>query len=547
MNTRYHLLVLGCALAAFADRLCGRGLAVNEAPAIPGTLPLETPVVTVGVPTNLAPDKVLARKKALIEAGTEPLLAEKLAIDAEQQQYLRDHHLSLSATVEERPATETVLKIKTHPDGEAEDVDLGSLTVPKLKELAEANEYDLKGATNKADIIKAITAAAKCLVVAFICALFFGTAAPSHASVASPIAVTAAVSAAPVAVIAPAIPDSSMFTVLFAYLQLDVEQWVGVICAVAIAIAAVAWLPKRYRSWGAHLRYLTAKARELIASKWRRGLFRIGIYCALVDTRLRGRLLATNVVFTPQQTSHGTVSLDGTEAIATKNYVVVRGADDRHFKAVSVVTDVPLGILLNDEIAADEVDVVKKNIALFGLWPESLPGVAEAAIAVDAWLTPGVGTLGRVKALPTTPGIYWVIGRSRFTVASAGDPVSIAHFVPFQVKVGIGYVTGDGGAVTQLTDSTTGVTLSKLTGQITTVALTTAAAAEERFTVTNTLVAATDIPVVSTTYAGAGTPAVVVTKVVAGAFDIVITNLHASAALNAAMVINFAVIRGVAA
>jgi hypothetical protein len=112
------LFILGCALAAFADRLCGRGLAVNEAPAaaIPGTLPADTPVVTVGIPTNLNPEKILARKKALIEAGTEPLLAEKLAIDAEQQQYLRDHHLSLEAKVEERTAKEDVLVIKAKKD-----------------------------------------------------------------------------------------------------------------------------------------------------------------------------------------------------------------------------------------------------------------------------------------------------------------------------------------------------------------------------------------------------------------------------------------------
>lgn len=168
-----------------------------------------------------------------------------------------------------------------------------------------------------------------------------------------------------------------------------------------------------------------------------RFFFLIGSALSAIANSLRGRGLATNVVFTPQQTSHGTVTLDGTAAIATKNYVVVRGADDRHFKLVSAVTDVPLGILLNDEIATDEVDVVPKNIALFGLWPESLPAVAEAAIAVDAWLTPGVGTLGRVKTLPvTTAGTYWVIGKSRFTVAAAGDPVSIAHCVPFQVTIG---------------------------------------------------------------------------------------------------------------
>lgn len=110
-----------------------------------------------------------------------------------------------------------------------------------------------------------------------------------------------------------------------------------------------------------------------------------------------------------------------------------------------------------------------------------------------------------------------------------------------------GYGTGAGGAVTQITSASTGVTLSKPTGQITTVALTTAAAAEERFTVTNTLVAATDVIALATTYNGAGTPMLGVVNVAAGAFDIVITNVHAANALNALMVINFVVIKGVAA
>ena len=109
-----------------------------------------------------------------------------------------------------------------------------------------------------------------------------------------------------------------------------------------------------------------------------------------------------------------------------------------------------------------------------------------------------------------------------------------------------GYTTGAGGAVTQITDATTGVTLHKSCGQITTVALTTAAA-EERFTVTNILVAATDTIVLATTYNGAGTPMLSVLKVASGAFDIVITNVHAANALDAVMVINFAIIKAVAA
>lgn len=108
---------------------------------------------------------------------------------------------------------------------------------------------------------------------------------------------------------------------------------------------------------------------------------------------------------------------------------------------------------------------------------------------------------------------------------------------------GFGIATGYGGTVTQATSASTGVTLSKRSGQITTVALTTAAGAEEVFTVTNTEVDAKDVVVVGTTYAGAGTPLVSVKQIAADAFDIVITNLHASAALDAAVVVNFVVIK----
>lgn len=107
----------------------------------------------------------------------------------------------------------------------------------------------------------------------------------------------------------------------------------------------------------------------------------------------------------------------------------------------------------------------------------------------------------------------------------------------------LAYYLGTGGAVTQLTDATTAVTLNTACGQITTFALTTAAGAEEIFTVNNSLVTAKDIPLLATTYAGAGTPAVTAKAVAAGSFQLVITNLHASAALNAALTINFGLLR----
>jgi hypothetical protein len=58
---------------------------------------------------------------------------------------------------------------------------------------------------------------------------------------------------------------------------------------------------------------------------------------------------------------------------------------------------------------------------------------------------------------------------------------------------GIGYTTGAGGAVTQLTNKSTGVTLNKLSGTITMNGAALAAAAIVTFTVTDSFVAATDV------------------------------------------------------
>lgn len=141
------------------------------------------------------------------------------------------------------------------------------------------------------------------------------------------------------------------------------------------------------------------------------------------------------------------------------------------------------------------------------------------------------------------------IGVAKETASSDGDVIRVLYEGESGVTTAeIGYVAGAGGAVTQITSAATGVTLNKPCGQITTVSLTTAAGAEEIFTVTNAKVAATDLPqVVVGAYAGAGTPIANVKNVQAGQFDVVVTNLHASAALNAVLLLNFAVVKAVAA
>ncbi len=114
----------------------------------------------------------------------------------------------------------------------------------------------------------------------------------------------------------------------------------------------------------------------------------------------------------------------------------------------------------------------------------------------------------------------------------------------------IGYATGAGGAVTQATNRTTGVTLNTITGTITTNNTSLAAEAAAAFVVTNSKVAIGDTVVVSQQSGAVGAmTAVVVVAVAAGSFTLSVMNNNAAAgtAETGAILINFAVIKAVSA
>jgi len=115
---------------------------------------------------------------------------------------------------------------------------------------------------------------------------------------------------------------------------------------------------------------------------------------------------------------------------------------------------------------------------------------------------------------------------------------------------GIGYATGAGGAVTQATNRTTGVTLNTLTGTITTNNASLAAEASADFIVTNSTVAIGDVVILSIQSGeNSGGTLVGVQDVTAGTFAIRVHNGNAASgtAETGAILINFAVIKAVSA
>lgn len=142
-------------------------------------------------------------------------------------------------------------------------------------------------------------------------------------------------------------------------------------------------------------------------------------------------------------------------------------------------------------------------------------------------------------ALDTNDRILVVRRDSTDTIAEPGSVMPGA----LTESIGAGYFTGAGGAVTQASSRTTGVTLNTNCGAITLVSAA-GSATPASFTVTNSKVAATDV-IVLNQKSGTDKLELHVTAVAAGSF--VITFFTTGGTTTEQPVINFAVIKAVAA
>lgn len=105
-----------------------------------------------------------------------------------------------------------------------------------------------------------------------------------------------------------------------------------------------------------------------------------------------------------------------------------------------------------------------------------------------------------------------------------------------------GYITGEGGTVTQATSKATAVTLNKKCGQITMNAAALAAATTVTFVLTNSAIAATDLLVLNHDAGGTAGSYLLNAQCGAGSVSINVRNVTAGS-LAEAIVIGFAVIK----
>jgi hypothetical protein len=156
-----------------------------------------------------------------------------------------------------------------------------------------------------------------------------------------------------------------------------------------------------------------------------------------------------------------------------------------------------------------------------------------------AWTFTGVATL--TSPVLVTPAL----GAATATSLAATGAIRSSS-----ATAGVGYATGAGCAVTQITNRATGVTCTGLSGAITTDNTSLAAEASAVFVVTDTSVAIGDVVVASIRSGSiALNTDVIVSAVAAGSFSLTVVNGNAAGgtAETGAIIINFAVLKAVGA
>ena len=182
--------------------------------------------------------------------------------------------------------------------------------------------------------------------------------------------------------------------------------------------------------------------------------------------------------------------------------------------------------------------VVLSTSANQGLWGAGWDFNGTNFVARDtiaSYVSTDGATVSLVNNSGLTPGNTFT-PTTRMYLDSSGNFLQIS-------SGGIGYGTGSGGTVTQLTSKATAVTLNKTNGQIVMNAAALAANTTVTFALNNSTIAVTDVVIVSAQFSG-GNYQAWVTDSTAGSAFISVRNTSGGSLSNA-VVINFAVIKAV--
>lgn len=178
--------------------------------------------------------------------------------------------------------------------------------------------------------------------------------------------------------------------------------------------------------------------------------------------------------------------------------------------------------------------------------PSATVGGAVSAVSLVATGPGGAGTVSATGAI-TGASVTATGNVGGATVTSTGAMTAAGALKSTSASGGVGYATGAGGTVTQLTSKSTGVTINTPCGSIVTHNASLASGATVSFTVTNSAVAQEDMVIVKRRSGGGALSYFPdVDSIANGSFVVYLQNITGGA-LAEAVTLNFAVIKSVTA
>lgn len=115
-----------------------------------------------------------------------------------------------------------------------------------------------------------------------------------------------------------------------------------------------------------------------------------------------------------------------TDAAHALRYLLVKQGTDAAHVAIAGAADIPYGVATDEASAAEEL----VSVAILGAQDKTLPMVASAAIAADAFVVSAAN--GKIRTLPVAAGTYYIIGRALEAAGADEDVIEIASCFPIQ-------------------------------------------------------------------------------------------------------------------
>lgn len=251
--------------------------------------------------------------------------------------------------------------------------------------------------------------------------------------------------------------------------------------------------------------------------------------------------------------SHGLTIVPGSDLTADRTYTITTGDADR---TVTLSGNPTLNDWFNQSVKTTASPTFANMTMTGGAFsgPTSYGFTATGTTIASYGTSQSVGLMQVANSsgalafgLSTTTALFQNSAGSILEFQVSGGAVTLdvrAGGFTAAGTIGVGYRTGAGGTVTQLTSKSTGVTLNKTTGQITLNGAALAADTTVSFTLTNSTIASGDIMVMNHISTGTAGAYLLNAQCGSGTASVNVRNITAGS-LSEAIVIAFAVIKAV--